>query len=75
MISNLRWRDKIADDGSVADNIAAENITAEPKRKSVLDDHSRDMSECHGGSLGGSSDTGLKARKNRQVKVHSMHRK
>ena len=59
------------DDGSVADSIDAENnIAAEPMRKSVLDD-SRDMSEC----LGGSSDTGRKARKNRQVKVHSMHRK
>ena len=71
-ISNLLWRDKILDDGSVADSVDAENnIAAEPMRKSVLDDHSRDMSEC----LGGSSDTGRKARKNRQVKVHSMHRK
>ena len=64
------------DDGSVADSVDAENnIAAEPMRKSVLNDHSRDMSECLCGSLGGPSDTGRKARKNRQVKVHSMHRK
>ena len=75
-ISNLLWRDKILDDGSVADSVDAENnIAAEPMRKSVLDDHSRDMSECLGGLLGGPSDTGRTARKNRQVKVQSMHRK
>ena len=40
-ISNLLWRDKILDDGSVADSVDAENnIAAEPMRKSVLNDHS-----------------------------------
>ena len=75
-ISNLLWRDKILDEGSVADSADAENnIAAEPMRNSVLDDLSRDMSECLGGSADGSSYTGRKARKNRQAKVHSMHRK
>ena len=50
--SNLRWRDKILDDGSVVANVDAANISAMEQKK--VDEHG-DMSRRFGGPL----ETGL----------------